>query len=121
MPKYWYLATPYTKYPLGVEEAFRESCRQAALLLQKNVMVFCPIAHSHPIALHGNMDTLDLVLWLTADRPLMEGAHGLIVCMLPTWEISSGIKAEMEYFSQAHKPIVMMKPSIVPPILLLNP
>ena len=25
---FWYLATPYSKYPHGIEEAFKEACRQ---------------------------------------------------------------------------------------------
>lgn len=30
---YFYLATPYTKYPAGHHAAFEEACKQAAILM----------------------------------------------------------------------------------------
>jgi len=31
---YWYLASPYSKYPQGLVEAFEEVCRAAAWLIK---------------------------------------------------------------------------------------
>jgi hypothetical protein len=111
---YWYLATPYSKYPAGIEEAFKEAARQAALLIRAGIPVYSPIAHTHPVAINGNIDPLDHGIWLPADLPLMKSALGLIVCKMESWEISYGIGKEIEEFQKAGKPVVYMEPGIVP-------
>ena len=45
---FWYLASPYSKYPEGTQAAFEMACWQAGLLIRAGVPVFSPIAHSHP-------------------------------------------------------------------------
>jgi hypothetical protein len=102
---YWYLATPYSKYPGGIEAAYREACKAAAWLIRNGVKVFCPIAHSHPIAIEGGIDPMDHTIWLPADEPLMDGATGLVVCMMESWEVSYGVRQEMFAFQRAEKPI----------------
>lgn len=114
---FWYLATPYTKYRLGIERAFIDAACEAALLATAGVSVFSPIVHSHPIAFHGLIDPFDHDLWLRIDRPFMELACGLIVCQLDGWEESKGVAAERDIFQAAGKPIVMMLPGLVPPAL----
>lgn len=111
---FWYLATPYSKYPAGIEQAFIIACQQAALLIREKIPVYSPIAHTHPVAVNGDIDPLDHKIWLPADQPLMDGALGLIVCKMETWEISTGIKHEIEAFQKAGKPIVYMTPNTVP-------
>lgn len=106
---YYYLATPYSKYPDGIEAAFEEACRATAWLTQHGVGVFCPIAHTHPVAKFGNIDPLDHEVWLPADRPLMDGACGIIVCMMPSWRESYGIRHEIEVFETAGKPVEYMQ------------
>ena len=111
---FWYLATPYSKYPGGIEEAFREAARQAAILVRAGVPVISPIAHTHPVAIYGFMDPLDHRIWLPVDRPIMNAACGLIVCMMEGWEESIGIKHETNIFERAGKPVVFMTPGEVP-------
>jgi len=48
-PSFWYVATPYSKYEDGSEEAFRQACLVSASLLQEKIPFFCPIAHTHSI------------------------------------------------------------------------
>lgn len=107
---YWYLATPYSKYPLGQEQAFADACRQAAMFIKAKVPIFCPIAHTHPIAIHGGLDELDLDIWMPADKALMDAACGIIVCMLPTWRISRGITYEVGHFKEMGKPVFHIEP-----------
>jgi hypothetical protein len=114
MTFYWYLATPYSKYPHGLLEAWKLACRNAAVLVKARVPVLSPIAHSHPVAAFGGMDPLDLSVWLEADRPLMEGAGGLIVLKAQSWELSVGIAHEIDVFTKAGKPIVYMEPDELP-------
>jgi hypothetical protein len=101
---YWYLATPYSKYAKGIWEAFEESCRAAAWLIRQGISVYCPIAHTHPVALHGGIDPLDHQIWIPVDAPIMAGASGLIVCMMDGWEDSYGIAQEIAMFGLMAKP-----------------
>lgn len=101
---YWYLASPYSKYPDGIHAAFYEICRCSAWLVRQGVNIYSPIAHTHPIAVWGNIDPLDHAIWLPADKPLMQGARGLIVALMPTWQDSYGIGVEIREFADAEKP-----------------
>lgn len=107
---FWYLGTPYSKFPGGIAEGFRAACRTAAALIALRVPLFSPIAHSHPIAIHGALDPYDHALWLPADVPLMNAAHGLIVAGLPSWEASVGLAVEIQHFTDAGKPVVYLDP-----------
>lgn len=107
---YWYLATPYTRYPEGIEAAFIGASIGAATLIKLGVAVFSPIAHTHPVGIHGGIDPMDLDLWLKVDRPLMNAAHGLIVFKMESWETSRGVEHEVEVFGRAGKPIEYVSP-----------
>ena len=111
---YYYLATPYSKYPGGIEAAFQMACRQAAILIKAKVPVYCPIAHTHPIAVQNDMDPFDHGIWLPADTPMMLAASGLIIVKAPTWELSYGIAEERKVFAVAGKPIVWMEVDVLP-------
>ena len=100
-----YLATPYSKHPEGIDAAFRYACHAAGRLLSRGVKAFSPIAHSHPIAIHGNVDPLSHEIWLAADRPFMQAARGMIVVMMPGWETSYGVQQEIAAFNEMQKPI----------------
>jgi hypothetical protein len=100
-----YLASPYSRYPAGIDAAHRDACRAAAYLIRRGVHVFCPIAHTHPIALHGALDPRNHDLWLALDRKMMDAAAGLIVVMMEGWDTSVGIRHEMTVFANARKPI----------------
>lgn len=104
-PGYVYVATPYSKYPCGIVAAFEEACRATAWLVQQGCKVFCPIAHTHPVAMHGGIDPLDHAIWIPADKPLMDGASALVVVQMPGWETSYGITIEVEEFTKRGKPI----------------
>ena len=113
MNTFWYLASPYTKYPYGVEAAFQEVAKNAALLVLAKVPVFCPITHTHPLAMYvGDADNHDT--WLRADLPMMHSAHGMIRLEMEGWEDSYGMEFEENYFLNAKKPVVSMTPGLVP-------
>lgn len=95
---YWYLASPYSKYPDGLDAAFREACRVTAYLIQNKIPVYSPIAHTHPVAIYGKMNPIDHDIWLPADLPLMNAAGGLIVVEMESWEDSFGIGEEIKAF-----------------------
>lgn len=103
--EFWYLASPYSKYPDGIEVAFKEVSKGAAWLISKGIYVYCPIAHTHPIAIHGGMNPLDHEIWLPADRPFMNTASGLLVYKMPTWQDSYGVSVEIKVFEEQEKPV----------------
>jgi hypothetical protein len=111
---FYYLATVYSKYHLGIVHAHAEACRQAALLVRAGIPVYSPIAHTHSIAIEGDIDPFDHNIWLEADRTFMEAAKGLIVCKMQGWEESYGIGVEIESFERQGKPVYWMEPGELP-------
>lgn len=107
---FWYLATVYSRHPDGIDAAFADACRITAGFIRAGVRVYSPIAHTHPIAVHGGLDPLDHSIWLPADQPFMDHACGLIVCRMPGWEDSKGIAHEIAAFRAAGKPVVYFDP-----------
>lgn len=107
---FWYLATPYTRYRQGIDAAYREACRIAARLINNGWTIYSPIAHTHGIALHGDIDPGAVVFWLDFDKPLMGAACGLLVATMAGWSESEGIAAEIAAFREAGKPVRFVDP-----------
>ena len=105
-----YLATPYSKYPAGIEAAFADAAALAAALMVAGVNCYSPIAHTHPLAIHGKLDPLDHSIWLPFDEVMMAKADTLIVAHMEGWEFSYGMAHEVEVFTRAGKPIFDLWP-----------
>jgi hypothetical protein len=105
-----YVATPYSKFPGGVEVAYQAACELCARLLLAGVNVFSPIAHSHGIAVHGKLDPLDHKIWLPFDEAVMQASNALLVAKMKTWEVSYGIDKEIEWFTAKGKPVHYLDP-----------
>ncbi len=105
-----YLATPYTKYEGGITLAYIGACKLAARLLRLGVRVYCPIAHGHPIAVHGGIDPHDLPIWLPFDGAMMDKADALLVATMKGWDHSIGVKHEIAAFGEAKKPVYFLSP-----------
>ena len=106
---YWYLASPYSRYPDGIEAAFQEASRAAGALIRVGVPVYCPISHTHPIAIHSGTDPICHSTWLPLDKAFVDTSVGMIICTMPTWESSFGIKQEVKWFQEAGKLVMLMK------------
>jgi hypothetical protein len=105
-----YLATPYSHYPAGIERAWIDACELAARLLTAGLKLYSPIAHTHPLAIHGGLDPLDLEIWLPFDEAMMAKADVLIVAHMDGWQQSRGIQHEISVFRAAGKPIWDLDP-----------
>lgn len=105
-----YLATPYSKYVGGIECAFVDASKLAARLLRAGIKVYSPIAHTHPLALYGNIDPLDHAIWMPFDEAMMTVAQTLIVAHMDGWQDSFGISHEVKFFEAAGKPIFDLDP-----------
>jgi hypothetical protein len=107
---FWYLATPYSKWANGIDDAAFVAAEVAAKIIRRGVPVYSPIAHTHPIAVVGNIDPLDHAIWMPMDKPIFDAAVGLIVAMLEGWRESYGIGKEIAWCEAAGKPIFMLDP-----------
>lgn len=109
MEKFWYLATPYTKFPGGRERAYEEACKVAAALVLAGWKVFCPIAHAHPLDTVGKLGDQTHDFWTDLDRPFMDAAEGLLVVKMDGWDTSRGVLEEIDIFTKAGKPTIYME------------
>jgi nucleoside 2-deoxyribosyltransferase len=90
-----YLASPYSHDDPAVRlQRFEAACRAAAILLRNGVLVFSPIAHTHPIALAGDLP-LDWAFWQRFDREMIAACDEVIVLCLDGWASSRGVQAEL--------------------------
>jgi hypothetical protein len=103
--KLWYLATPYSKFSGGIEAAFQAAAKAAATLLRRGAAVYSPIAHTHPLAIYGQVDPYDHDIWMPLDHHMMSRSDGMIIVMMHGWEESKGISIEIETFRGMGKPI----------------
>src|SRR5690349_15208591 len=105
-----YLATPYTRYRTGIEMAFIDAARLTAKLIKSGLKIYSPIVHTHPIAIHGNIDAKDHSIWLPFDFAMMRKADVLLVAQMDGWDESFGIAEEIQVFNCDHKPIFYLDP-----------
>jgi hypothetical protein len=105
-----YLASPYSKYPDGIDKAFEDISAIAGRLLIGGYKVYSPIAHTHPIAVHANLDPYDHSIWLPFDQAIMKACDAMIVAKMDSWDRSYGIGEEIKFFNAANKPIYYLDP-----------
>lgn len=106
-----YLASPFSKYPLGAEAAFIDISRIAGRLIMVGKDIFSPIVHGFPIAIYGGVDPYDAELWNRINAPWMARASELYIAKLDGWKASEGIQHEMQTFLSAGKPIFFLDPA----------
>jgi hypothetical protein len=122
----YYLATPYSHADAWLREVrFQAAARIAGMLyLEHGLRTFCPIAHSHPVAMELNPqrvhphwhakreapDPCDAKFWLGWDEVLNHSCKGLIIGMLPGWSDSKGISMEIPWFEETGLPVKMLDP-----------
>jgi len=110
-----YLASPYsvlnpethTEQSIKnlLTRRFKKVCRKAAELMEGGEVVFCPIAHSHPIEVNG-MDTRhDGDFWLRQDFGVLRHADRLVVYRMPGWQHSNGVTREIAFARENDIPV----------------
>ena len=110
---YWYMASVYTSYPEGKEQAFVEACKQVTRLQTNNPgeVFYSPIVHCHAMRKYGGFDNFD---WEGFIRPIdfafLKKAKAMIVIMMPEWQTSVGINDELKYARKLGKPILYVEP-----------
>lgn len=107
MSGFWYLATPYSKHPRGLEAAHQEAIDAAVICIRAGVMVYSPIAHTHAIAVTGNLPG-HYEQWAALDEAMIAASNGIIVVKMDGWDQSSGIAAEIKEAEGLGKPVIYM-------------
>jgi len=109
-----YLASPYsvkqkvseTQAAIIRKRRFEKVCKYAAKLMKEGELVFCPIAHSHPIEVIGMPGEVnDGDFWLKQDFAVLQFCKELRVLMMDGWEQSSGVQREIEFAHQLNIPV----------------
>jgi nucleoside 2-deoxyribosyltransferase len=106
MTKLIYLASPYShRYGYIRERRFVEVSQKAAKLMEDGFLVFCPIAHSHPIEIHGMPRRMPGDWWLRQDFAILSKCDELLVYKMPGWDKSYGVAKEIEFANNNNIPI----------------
>lgn len=104
-----YLATPYTKYGPGTMRAFWDACDVTIDLASKGISVFSPIVHGHFLTgnINGLPNTQDF--WWKFNLPFLQASSCMAVSMMPGWEHSDGIRAEIDWCVKNDKMIYYLR------------
>ena len=99
-----YLASPYSHDDPEVRLGrFDAVCKMAGALMRTH-LVFSPIAHTHPIAVHCDLP-LGFAYWAEFDRRMISMCDEVWILRLPGWDLSVGVLAEIEIAKLLKKPL----------------
>ncbi len=103
---YIYLASPYNHEDAAVRQLrYEQVSEYCAQLMQLREIVYCPIAHSHPIAEVWGLPK-DEAYWRQANFAMLRPAEGLWVYKIAGWERSKGVAAEVEFAHSIGMPVL---------------
>lgn len=104
-----YLASPYSHKSAFVRlDRFNAVCLVAGDLMNHGYIVFSPIAHSHPIALQCDLP-LGWEFWQKFDHAFIEWADAVVVAMIPGWQESKGVAAEIAIAQEMGKEVIYLE------------
>ena len=106
---FWYLATPYTSHPQGLEAAFTDAVNNLKILMQQKIPVFSPIAHAHTASIWYDLPK-DAGYWREANFRMIRVSYGIIVCTIDGWDKSDGITDEVYFADKSYLPTIYMTP-----------
>ena len=100
-----YLASPYSHQDPAVrEERFRAVCVVCAKLMSVGHHVFSPIAHTHPVAVVGDLPK-GFDFWREYDWWFVSRVDAVYVLMLDGWKDSIGVASEIIMANDLNIPI----------------
>lgn len=104
-----YLASPYTHDDQCVRERrFKDAAKAAAKLMSDGNVVFCPIAHSHPIDIEFSQPESG-PFWKRQDAPFLHSCSQVVVLMIDGWDRSPGVAHEIQVAKHRGIPIIYME------------
>ena len=106
-----YLASPYSHESLLVRtKRYMAACQAAAELMAAGQVVFSPIAHTHGIALCGDLP-MGWDYWERVDREFLAACSSVTVLCIDGWRESKGVAAEVDVALGAGKHVTYADPS----------
>lgn len=112
MSRLIYLATPYNDpSPFIREERFHAACSVASKLILVGVHLFCPIAHTHPIASKSSNLLPGCDYWQEYDRLMLTACDELWIVQMSGWDRSAGIEVEIGIAAELGKRILYLHPT----------
>jgi len=106
-----YLGSPYSHPNESIRhQRWIDACRAAAHLMRQGLFVFSPIAHSHPVEIHGFDSQQSGKFWMQQDLPWLAKADELCVLLLPGFLESAGLKQEIAFAGERGMPIWYLDP-----------
>lgn len=105
LKKLVYLAVPYSHEDAQVREArFQVANTVSHALIRQGLLVFSPISHTHPIAVHGRLE-LGFEAWEEFDLRMLTACDELWIVLSDGWAESEGIATESRIAVGQGKPI----------------
>ncbi len=106
-----YLASPYSHPEEAVRvERFHAAALAAGKLMQDGMLVFSPIAHTHPIAVACDLPR-GWDYWHKYDRWFIKRCSCVVVLQIPGWNISTGVRGKIEMAAELGKPVLYLFPA----------
>lgn len=105
-----YLASPYSKYPHGLDMAVQHAAELVGKIMKRGLIAVSPIIVSHEVSKNSDIDPLSHEIWLAYDEGLLARCDLLIIAMLEGWEESVGIAWEIDYCERNNKAYVFLDP-----------
>jgi hypothetical protein len=102
---FWYVMTPYSKYPRGMPAAYNDAVRVAASFTVTGLRAFSTIVHSHPQALVARLPG-DARFWWDHNLVFMKASCGAVVVEMEGWKESEGIALEIDWYAQQGKRVL---------------
>lgn len=87
-----------------MEQRFHEICVIAGRLMLSGLVVFCPIAQGHPIAVRSELPT-DWDYWKQFCHEFIAASSKVMVAMMNGWQESRGVAAEVEIAKELGIPV----------------
>lgn len=111
-----YLASPYSRNDLygaakrsAETRRFEMVAKAAAFFMDQGHLIFCPIAHTHPLWQYG-LQKKDGDWWLKQDFALLRRCNQLWVYMLKGWQESYGVTKEVDLARTLDIPVFYIEP-----------
>ncbi len=104
-----YLAAPYSHEDIKVRNKRVKTIAKVAgkLIKDKDVYVFSPITHGHPIN-QSVKEAIGYDYWLTFDKAMLDMCDEMWITDLEDWEKSRGIAEEINHCNTNGKTIRMV-------------
>lgn len=97
-----YLASPYSHPDRSVViKRYELVCKVAAVLINRGLFVWSPIAQTHVTATHYAMPT-DAEFWKAYNFDFMRRSDAIYILTIDGWQQSKGVAMEIEFARYNH-------------------